>query len=113
MNKYRKIILLVVFLVSIIFQINARKFNIKDVKEPEETVDYRPDKYIKNSALDVILSNKTFINLMFRDFTKFLRKVTESKYFTFFLSLIGYESIYIRLTTMIEKLIYASLDPKK
>lgn len=79
MNKYRKIILLIIFLVPIFFEVNARKFNIRDVMEPEEKVEYRPDKYIKNSALDVILSNKTFINLMFRDFTNFLRKVTDSK----------------------------------
>lgn len=80
MYKYKKKILLVIFLVPIIFEINARRFNIKDVKEPEEKVEYRPDKYVKNSLLDVMLSNKTFINLMFRDFTKLLRKVTESKY---------------------------------
>lgn len=84
MLKYKKIILLVIFSVPIILEITARKFNIKDVKEPEVKVEYRPDKYIRNTLLDVVLSNKTFINLMFRDFTKFMRKVTESKYFTLF-----------------------------
>lgn len=87
MNEYKKIILLVIFFVQIVFEINARRFNIRDEKEPEEKVRYRPDKYIENGLVDIILGNQTLINVMFRDIPKLLKKVTGSKYITLFSSI--------------------------
>lgn len=86
MNKYKKIILLVIFIVQIFFEISARNFNIKDVTESEK-VEYRPDKYIKNGLLDVMFGNKTLINIISRDLTTLLKKATMSKYFALFYSL--------------------------
>lgn len=79
MVSSKKYFLIVISFVTII-ETNARRFNIKEILEPPEKVEYRPDKYVKGSVLDVMLGNKTFIDLMYRDFHNFLRKITQSEY---------------------------------
>ncbi|CAB3228789.1 unnamed protein product [Arctia plantaginis] len=39
--------------------------------------DYRPTKWLTNSAMDIWYGNKTFIDIMWREFSDFMSKITE------------------------------------
>jgi hypothetical protein len=67
-------VVLAVILIAIIFQGDTRRPRLRPEKQPEPR-DYRPSKWIANSAMDVWYGNKSMIDIMSREFSDVMNKI--------------------------------------
>lgn len=58
------------------FEANATRVRAPGEEAPPRR-DYRPTKWLTNSAMDIWYGNKTFIDIMWREFSDFMSKITE------------------------------------
>ena len=65
----------ILVLAIIILEADTRRHNIRDNTRPQ-TRDYRPSKWIANSAMDVWYGNKSSIDVMSREFADIMYKLT-------------------------------------
>lgn len=68
-----KIILFILIIING-FIVHTRRLYPKE--DPTPPRDYRPSKWLSNSALDIWYGNKTVVDVISREFTEIMNKIT-------------------------------------
>lgn len=67
-------------LIIIISESDSTRINTRDGhKEFVQRRDYRPTKWITNSAIEIWYGNRTFIDIVWREFSDFMFKLTDRR----------------------------------
>lgn len=67
----------IVVTISTLMLVDSYRVNQRDSEKQMQRRDYRPNKWLTNSAMDIWYGNKTFIDIIWREFSDLMYKLTD------------------------------------